>query len=351
LQKAAGKDAVAKERRRQAKTRYDEAQAQVSLAQEKLTRLGEMFVARAGLVGKLNAACDARAGARRQIVDQVNAHLEEEVNSSRISIKITLAERADVREFEGLLNEIVAWTKARLHHKERKVSRLVGRLSPREVRDALLDRNAAVFQLLDGGMEDKVTETQANGIVEECSPTRYLSLSDTTKIKYYDPIKVDAVLRLDEVTRDDTPEILLNQNPEEGGAFAPIAQLSPGQRCSAMLPIILLRGNCPVVIDQPEDNLDNRLICDVVVDVLQRLKEHRQIIVATHNANIPVSADAEQVVVMEALGRNAGRVAAQGPIDDEQIVSQVKAIMEGGDEAFRLRARRYNYELRPRRVS
>ena len=134
-------------------------------------------------------------------------------------------------------------------------------------------------------------------------------------------------------------------DPQSDGQFAPISELSPGQRCSALLPIILLRGNCPLVIDQPEDNLDNRLICDVLVDVLQRLKEHRQIILATHNPNIPVSADAEQVIVTEAQSSQSGRVAAQGPMDDEGIIRHVKDIMEGGEEAFRLRARRYNYEL------
>ena len=64
-----------------------------------------------------------------------------------------------------------------------------------------------------------------------------------------------------------------------------------------MLPLIALAEDAPLIIDQPEDNLDNKLVGKMLVDVLASLKEYRQIIVATHNPNIVVSGDAEQVIV------------------------------------------------------
>jgi DNA repair ATPase RecN len=150
---------------------------------------------------------------------------------------------------------------------------------------------------------------------------------------YYDPQKLENLLRLELSDIEDRPKILLDGKPIEG--------LSPGQRCSALIPIILVEGQNPLVIDQPEDNLDNKLVFDLVVDILRGLKEQRQIIVATHNPNIPVSGDAEQVVVFEAPSKEQCCVVEQGSIDDEAIVQHIKTVMEGGDKAFEIRMRKY----------
>ena len=124
----------------------------------------------------------------------------------------------------------------------------------------------------------------------------------------------------------------------------PIAGLSPGQRCSALVPIILLQGTHPLIIDQPEDNLDNKLVFDLVVEILRNLKEHRQIIVATHNPNIPVSGDAEQILVFEPVNKFTGKISTQGSIDDAAVIEAVKNIMEGGAAAF-LSVQKYRYRL------
>ncbi len=150
----------------------------------------------------------------------------------------------------------------------------------------------------------------------------------------FDPEKLKNLLELDELDIEDYPRILLDGRP--------IEELSPGQRCSALIPIILVEGRNPLVIDQPEDNLDNKLVFDLVVDIMRGLKEQRQIIVATHNPNIPVSGDAEQVVVFEAPSKNQCCVIEQGSIDDDEIVKNIKLIMEGGDKAFEMRMKKYN---------
>ena len=113
-----------------------------------------------------------------------------------------------------------------------------------------------------------------------------------------------------------------------------------------MIPIILLESNCPLIIDQPEDNLDNKLVFNLVVDILRCLKEQRQIIVATHNPNIPVSGDAEQIIVFDATSRETCEILEQGSIDDTAVIHQIKTIMEGSEDAFRIRAEKYGYQLR-----
>lgn len=109
-----------------------------------------------------------------------------------------------------------------------------------------------------------------------------------------------------------------------------------------MLPLIALAEKVPLVIDQPEDNLDNRLVGKVLVDILAKLKEKRQIIVCTHNPNIVVLGDAEQVIVMDAIDNNHGRAEKiQASIDHPTIIQRVIDLMEGGTDAFDTRKRRY----------
>jgi ABC-type Mn2+/Zn2+ transport system ATPase subunit len=151
--------------------------------------------------------------------------------------------------------------------------------------------------------------------------------------QHYDPQKLESLLSVDLITIEDKPIITLDGKS--------IEELSPGQRCSALIPIILVEGDSPLIIDQPEDNLDNKMVFDLVVDILRGLKEQRQIIVATHNPNIPVSGDAEQVIVFESPNKNYCEIIEQGSIDEENIVKQIKAIMEGGDKAFEVRMKKY----------
>lgn len=142
-----------------------------------------------------------------------------------------------------------------------------------------------------------------------------------------------AVLDLQEVNWDDHEAILLN-----GG---PVNEKSPGQRSSAMLPLIALSEKTPLVIDQPEDNLDKGLIGNVLVKILAELKEQRQIIVCTHDPNILVCGDSEQVIVLEAESDRRGKVLLHGSIDNDDIVRTVLDLLEGGAEAFEARRERY----------
>jgi hypothetical protein len=120
--------------------------------------------------------------------------------------------------------------------------------------------------------------------------------------------------------------------------FKDASDLSRGQKCTALLPILLARRDNPLIIDQPEDNLDNHFIFETVVNAVQRMKKRRQMIFITHNANIPVLAEAELVLVMSSDGR-VGGIEKSGTVDEcrEQIIE----LLEGGREAFELRSRRY----------
>ena len=125
----------------------------------------------------------------------------------------------------------------------------------------------------------------------------------------------------------------------DGKDFQPISQASAGQRSAAMLAFLLAHGEEPLVLDQPEDDLDNHLIYDLVVRQIRENKFRRQIIVVTHNPNIVVNGDAEMV---HALAFDGGQcvVKQSGSLQEGAIRDEVCRVMEGGREAFRNRYRR-----------
>lgn len=178
-----------------------------------------------------------------------------------------------------------------------------------------------------------INEEMASQIVLTLYP---FSKDEDAEIDIVDSDKLSKIIKVAETDWDDLERILLNN--------LPVDRLSPGQRSSAMLPLIALAETAPLVIDQPEDNLDNRLVGKLLVDILAELKEKRQIIVATHNPNIVVSGDAEQIIVLDALSDREGFCKVDGSIDKQDIVGSVIDIMEGGKEAFLNRKLRYRLD-------
>ena len=180
--------------------------------------------------------------------------------------------------------------------------------------------------------DNEVTQTYeidadyAEQLCETNNPIENLASPGTVR---YIRDKMNIIFKIEQIPFDDAFYIVLNDRP--------IQNCSPGQRCSAMLPIVTLTSDAPIIIDQPEDNLDNKLVSRAVFKILAKLKETRQIILATHNPNILVSGDAEQVVVL----KSEGAVDEFGSIDEPAIVSNVIELMEGGKEAFKRRQTKY----------
>jgi DNA repair ATPase RecN len=145
-------------------------------------------------------------------------------------------------------------------------------------------------------------------------------------------------LALEVIEIEDRVSIELDVSSAGQPNFKDASDLSRGQKCTALLPILLARRDSPLIIDQPEDNLDNHFIFETVVNAIQQLKKRRQMIFITHNANIPVLAEADLVLVMNSDGR-VGVVEKSGTVDEcrEQIID----LLEGGREAFELRSKRY----------
>lgn len=133
---------------------------------------------------------------------------------------------------------------------------------------------------------------------------------------------------------------LLREDRTVAGSMS--GALSEGQRNTVLLNLMLARGEGPIVIDQPEDELDSSFIYRTLVRDLRAAKSKRQLIVATHNANLPVNADAEQIYALEARdGR--GKLRAQGGLDRKNVAEAVLDIMEGSERAFKQRSEKYHF--------
>lgn len=123
--------------------------------------------------------------------------------------------------------------------------------------------------------------------------------------------------------------------------WRPIEQGSPGQKTAAILAFLLSNGNTPIVLDQPEDDLDNHLIYDLIVQQIRQKKQTRQIIVATHNPNIVVNGDAELVIAMNSRsGQSQMDPLRSGSLQNPKVRDEVCDVMEGGKLAFEKRYRR-----------
>jgi DNA repair ATPase RecN len=191
-----------------------------------------------------------------------------------------------------------------------------------------------------------VEATQAQGKVMDSNDSRVVALLGERGARltgyffrifeYADRIKLDEMERF---LPEDSVEARVRTRD---GGFKPITTGSVGERSMAILSLLLSAGNAPLIIDQPEDDLDNQYIYDVVVDLLRKRKFDRQIIVATHNANIPVNGDAELIVALGVENR-LGTTLGVGSIDKPEIKDLVSTIMEGSAEAFRRRRERYGY--------
>lgn len=151
--------------------------------------------------------------------------------------------------------------------------------------------------------------------------------------------------QLEELSVGNAVEVQLDIGAGTGTReFKKMDDLSKGQRATALLLLLLGASRAPLVIDQPEDDLDNRFVYDGIVKNLRELKGKRQIIASTHNANVPVLGDAELIVALEGSGQN-GKPAEGGigSLDDATIRALAESILEGGPAAFNARQHLYGF--------
>ncbi|MBI2216636.1 MAG: hypothetical protein HYU51_05000 [Candidatus Rokubacteria bacterium] len=124
-----------------------------------------------------------------------------------------------------------------------------------------------------------------------------------------------------------------------GEDFRPISQGSPGQKSAAVLAFVLSHGTEPLILDQPEDDLDNQLIAELIVTQLRQAKAKRQMLVVTHNPNIVVNGDAELVIPF-VVRNGRTEIDGMGGLQEDSVRETICSVMEGGRDALDRRYRR-----------
>jgi ABC-type lipoprotein export system ATPase subunit len=253
-------------------------------------------------LAELSELFDQRFNIRLGIAESLNSALGPE-------IRVTIEQCGDRSSYREHLEELFKNTSTRRMQVAKKISDSV---PPQRL-----------VELIQAGDREKLGK--ACGLNENQAEEVFPALART-----------DVLFALQTVALEDAPSVEL----KERGDYRESGSLSTGQKCTAILPIILFDSINPLVVDQPEDNLDNSYVYRTVVRSIRRAIKGRQMIFATHNPNIPVLGEAARVFVMDS-SRTKGAVIRTGDVDacKEDIVT----LLEGGEEAFKLRKARYQY--------
>lgn len=155
-------------------------------------------------------------------------------------------------------------------------------------------------------------------------------------------LKPSELERVSTIRIPDSIDITLYRSDGSAAGKISANTLSDGQRNTAVLALLLAQDGGPLIIDQPEDELDSNFVFNELIPMIRRMKMKRQLIFATHNANLPVNGDADLLYAFEAKdGR--GVCQAQGGLDRQDVTKAVLDIMEGSEKAFTSRREKYGF--------
>jgi len=168
--------------------------------------------------------------------------------------------------------------------------------------------------------------------------------SPANRKKISEALTSEGLLRLASIKLDFLPRFYYQTHNEMGDQI-PFEEASAGQQATALLNVLLNQDGFPLIIDQPEDDIDNRAI-ERIIKNLWGSKKKRQIIISSHNANLVVNGDSELVICCdynETSEQTKGHIKYEGSIDEKEIRNEITSIMEGGEKAFKLRKEKYGF--------
>lgn len=271
-------------------------QQQAELKQQ----IAELYRQREALLEQLSALRDERFGVRNSVAERINGELAP-------TIRVTITQYGNSDAYRQLLENRLKGAGLKQGVVSQKI---VTAMPPGELTQVIRSRNS-----------------------DPLMDRAELSADQSAKVAaaLFDP---EFLFTLETVELDDQPLIEL----KDGEDYKDTSSLSTGQKCTTILPILLLESDSTLIVDQPEDNLDNRFIFQTVVESIRHVKKKRQLVLVTHNPNIPVLGEADHVVVLESDGARA-RVTREGDVD--ACKNEIVTLLEGGAEAFRRRGERY----------
>ena len=306
-------------------------------------------------LAELGAADLAEAAAEKRGVEENLAHIMAviEPEIAHIESAITSLRGGRAVLLEKLENARLAIAQSRSAFVEELNTRLGGNvLVDLSSRDTSLFIDAVDIRLQGSGMQYR--EAQVSLACESFTPAEFVaiirgaSIDQLTKIgitennasRMKGSLTEEVLYQIERVDVPPLPSIRIRREGQT--EHTDLSSLSVGEKCSAILSIVLLSKGKPLVIDQPEDDLDHAFIINSIVEGIRTAKPSRQIIAATHNPNIPVLGDAEMVFrVARQAGDDICQVRISGGLELPQVMAEVQSL-EGGADAFERRRQRYS---------
>ncbi len=284
----------------------------IAAVEQRASALQQCREERARFRQELTAVRAEMTTRRKAQLKGINANLGATIKDYTIFLKYDDA---------GITTEFQAFLQEKMHGtylQDNLIENLCNCITPSDLADLVLNRDAARISAM-----ARISADWANKIIEKlCYWNILFALQALAK-----PPKPIIIVR----TKSTPPKDI------------PVLQLSDGQRHTILLTIAMLAdSNVPLVIDQPEDDLDNAFIFSSIVTTLRAIKERRQVIVVTHNANIAVLGDSELILPMH-REHDCGKTKNRGSIDAGATRRAVIDILEGGPEAFLRRKEMYNH--------
>ncbi|MDB2685927.1 AAA family ATPase [Mariniblastus sp.] len=252
------------------------------------------------------------------------------------ALKATLKRGAGTTEAHEQISSILE--RSGIRQQSQKVDDLCQQISKSKLPVDEWEKLLSEIELL--AMSDSTKETSQ--VVPDCPSLSIAGFTAGDVEKIIGRIDVSRWLDLSLVELEDEPRFQYRQRV---GDYIEFRDASAGQQATVLLRVLLNQEGPPLIIDQPEEDLDNEVILNIVQDIW-KAKKNRQIIVTSHNANIVVNGDADLVVICayrEGTEQSGGRIKLQGAIDVEKIRKEITTIMEGGLDAFKLRKEKYGF--------
>jgi len=263
---------------------------------------------RTALVTQFSERRDKRHCIRGEIAATINGKLSPE-------IKVSVTQNSDKGVFKTAIEQLLRNAECSVKYGP-VAQRITDEMTPLDFMEAIRDENEG--------------ELRRTGLNSDQARKLIACMKESKQLHEIDALDIP-----------DMPKIELNIGEDGSPIYHESHALSTGQKCTSILPILLLDSDRPLLIDQPEDNLDNRFIFTNIVKKIETAKANRQLIFITHNPNIPVLGEAERVFVLCSDGKS-GRKQKEGDVDEcrEEIIH----LLEGGIDAFRMRGERYRIE-------
>ncbi|HEV7290103.1 MAG TPA: AAA family ATPase [Sphingomonas sp.] len=277
-------------------------EALAALRVQRLERIGRVQAQRGTILDRLDALRDATFNERKKVAANLSSKLMP-------SIRVKVYQAAQLTEYIGAITNALRGSGLRYNE---LAQALAESMTPRELVEAAENSDIKFIS-----KSAKITADRAERVASQ--------------------IRASGSEALAGMALEDTADFELL----DGATFKLMNELSVGQRCTVVLSILLQHPDRVLIVDQPEDHLDNAFIVETLIGAIRHRSQRSQLIFSTHNANIPVLGEATNVIRLNSNGKRGFVVHAE-PLNDPKSVEAITTLMEGGDEAFRKRAAFYS---------